>query len=104
MLGFSNEITWVYGNLDSLGVKATPNSWIKEISGNTVTLYNIYSEREWQEEYDNVVLVTMKYSNDELYKALRAVGAENVQRIGDAVTPRWVSDAIREGVRVGYAL
>ena len=104
VLGFSNEISWVYGNLDSLGVKATPNSWIKKIDGKTVTLYNIYSEREWQEEYDNVVLVTMKYSNDDLYTALKTAGGANVQRIGDAVAPRWVSDAIREGVRVAYAL
>lgn len=104
VLGFSNEISWIYAAADNLGIKQTPNSWIKEIDGKTVTLYNIYSEREWQEEYDNVVLITMKYSNDELYKALVDAGAKNVQRIGDAVTPRWVSDAVREGVRVAYAL
>jgi 2,4-dienoyl-CoA reductase-like NADH-dependent reductase (Old Yellow Enzyme family) len=103
VLGYSNEISWVYANLDTLGVKGTPNTWIKRIDGKKVTLYNIYSEREWEDEYDTVVLVTMKYPNDELYKALKAAG-RNVQRIGDAVTPRWVSEATREGVRVAYAL
>lgn len=103
-LGLTNEITWVYANLDTLGVRMTPNSWIKEISGKAVTLYNIYSAREWREEYDNVVLVTMKYSNDSLYKTLKAAGVPNVRRIGDAVAPRSVSEATREGVHVAYAL
>jgi len=103
-LGFTNEISWVYGNLDSLGVKVTANSWLRAIGAGTVTLYNIYSEREWDEEVDNVVLVTMKYSNDALYKALVAAGVGHVQRVGDAVTPRSVSEATREGLRLAYAL
>jgi 2,4-dienoyl-CoA reductase-like NADH-dependent reductase (Old Yellow Enzyme family) len=103
-LGFTNEISWVYANLDSLSVKLTPNSWVKQIAGSVVTLYNVYSEREWVEEYDNVVLVTMKYSNDTLYRVLKSDGRSTVRRIGDAVAPRWVSDAIREGVRVAYTL
>ncbi len=103
-LGLWNELSWVYATLDELGVRITPNSWVKQIEGSHVTCYNVYSEREWVEEFDNVVLVTMKYSNDALYKALKYNGAPHVKRIGDAVAPRWVSEATREATHLAYAL
>jgi len=103
-LGLWNELSWVYASLDELSVKMTPNSWLREIGPSSVTCYNIYSEREWEAQYDSVILVTMKYSNDALYKALTEQGVTHVQRIGDAVAPRWASEATREGIHVAYAL
>ncbi|MFN8204262.1 MAG: FAD-dependent oxidoreductase [Solirubrobacteraceae bacterium] len=104
MLGLSNELPWVHGALDELGVKVTPSSSIRQISGRQVTCFNLLSGREWTEDADTVVLVTMKYVNDALYKQLAEAGDVEVHRIGDVVTPRWVTDATREGVRLAYRL
>lgn len=104
LLGLANELPWVYGALDELGVKITPDSSIRSIAGKEVTCFNLFSNREWTEEVDNVVLVTMKYPNDDLYKQLADMDGVEVHRIGDAVTPRWVTDATREGVRLAYEL
>jgi hypothetical protein len=46
----------------------------------------------------------MKYSTNAIYKLLAASGFAELHQIGDAVAPRWVSEATREGVRVAYAL
>ena len=110
LLGLANELPWVYATMDELGIIVTLNSWIKSISGNQVTCYNIFSEREWVQEADSIVMLTTKYPNDELYKLLFSTdgastnGVKEVYRIGDAVTPRWVTDATREGVRLAYKL
>jgi 2,4-dienoyl-CoA reductase-like NADH-dependent reductase (Old Yellow Enzyme family) len=103
-LGLANELPWVHGALDELGVKVTPSSSIKGVTGTEVTCFNLMSGREWKEEADTVVLVTMKYPNDELYKQLDETEGVVVHRIGDAVTPRWVTDAVREGTRLAHQL
>jgi 2,4-dienoyl-CoA reductase-like NADH-dependent reductase (Old Yellow Enzyme family)/thioredoxin reductase len=98
------EMESTYARLDNLNVKVTPNAWVQSIRGTTVVCYNVYSRREWEMETDNVVLVTMKYSTNAIYKLLAASGFAELHQIGDAVAPRWVSEATREGVRVAYAL
>ena len=103
-LSFFNEIDFVYAKLDELGVRITPNTWVDSIVGTSVTCFNVYSRREWQQEADSVVLVTMKYSQNALYKVLAARGFGDLHQIGDAVAPRWISEATREGLRVGYML
>ena len=61
----------------------------------------------WSLEMDGVVLVTQQVSDDLLYRelvadpqALQATGIERVIRIGDAVTPRMISEAVFEGHRL----
>ena len=103
-LGYFNETGWVYARLDQLGVTVTPNSWISVISGVELRCFNVFSRREWRQEADTVVLVTSKYSNNELYGVLKASGHPDLHRIGDAVAPRWIDDATREGVRLAYSL
>jgi 2,4-dienoyl-CoA reductase-like NADH-dependent reductase (Old Yellow Enzyme family) len=92
-----NEIAWVYGRLDELGVRVVPSSWVKEIRSGAATCFNVFSSREWDEATDSVVLVTMKYSNMEPYKLLKARGLKTVHLIGDAKSPRHIGDAIRDG-------
>ncbi len=103
-LSFFNEIDSTYANLDELGVKVIPNAWVRGISGTEISCFNVYSRREWEQEADTVVLVTMKYSETAVYRLLAANGFADLHQIGDAVAPRWVSEATREGVRVAYAL
>ena len=92
------EMPLLYGKLDELGVKVVPSSWIKEIAGTKLSCFNVYSGREWEERADSVILVTMKYSNMEPYKLLKAKGVKGLHLIGDAKSPRQIGDAMRDGL------
>jgi dimethylamine/trimethylamine dehydrogenase len=61
----------------------------------------------WSLKMDATVLVTQRRSEDRLYReltadpdALTAAGIEGVYRIGDAVAPRMISEAIFDGHRL----
>jgi dimethylamine/trimethylamine dehydrogenase len=63
-------------------------------------------EDPWSVETDGIVLVTQQLSDDALYHelvgdpdALAAAGIRRVVRIGDAVAPRMISEAVFEGHR-----
>ena len=65
----------------------------------------------WSLECDGVVLVTQQVSDDELYRelvgdpeGLERAGIERVIRIGDAVAPRMISEAVFEGHRAAREL
>jgi 2,4-dienoyl-CoA reductase-like NADH-dependent reductase (Old Yellow Enzyme family) len=103
-LSFFNEIDFTYANFDKLGITVTPNTWVKNIHETTVTCFNVYTGREWVKTADSIVLVTSKYSCNELHALLASRGFGDLHEIGDAVAPRWISDATREGVRVAYSL
>lgn len=92
------ELPWLYTMLDAKKIKCTPNMWPARIEGKRVTLFHVYTGRETEVEVDNVVLVTMKYSNTELYKALKAKrdGLE-IHLIGDAKAPRFIGNAVLDG-------
>jgi 2,4-dienoyl-CoA reductase-like NADH-dependent reductase (Old Yellow Enzyme family) len=92
-----NEMSWVYGRLDELGVRVVASSWVKELHARGATCFNVFSSREWEEPADNVILVTMKYSNMETYKLLKGKGVKPLFLIGDAKSPRHIGDAIRDG-------
>ena len=94
------ETPFIHGRMDELGVRITPFSWVKEINGSEVLCYNVFSGREWIESVDDVVLVTMKYSNMEPYKLLKQKGVKPLYLIGDAKAPRQIGDALRDA----YAL
>jgi dimethylamine/trimethylamine dehydrogenase len=64
-------------------------------------------DQQWQSPADSLVLVTQQESSDSLYHqlisdatALTAAGIEAVYRIGDAVAPRMISEAIFDGHRL----
>jgi 2,4-dienoyl-CoA reductase-like NADH-dependent reductase (Old Yellow Enzyme family) len=92
-----NEIAFVYGRLDELGVRVVPASWVKEIRPGGARCFNVFSSREWDEAADSVILVTMKYSNMEPYKLLKAKGVKPLYLVGDAKSPRHIGDAMRDG-------
>lgn len=98
------ELPFVYENLDKLGVKRTPDSWIASIERGTATAFNVFSGRQWQVEADTVVLVTSKYSNAELGTWLRQAVDTPVHVIGDALAPRQVGDAVKEAMRLAFQL
>lgn len=94
---------FVMGALDELGVKTTPNTWVKEITEKGATCFNIHSAREFDIEADSIVLATMKYSNTELYKLLKDKGVE-CHLVGDAKAPRWIWNATHDGYKMGRDL
>jgi 2,4-dienoyl-CoA reductase-like NADH-dependent reductase (Old Yellow Enzyme family) len=87
----------IYGKMDELGVKITPSSWIKEVTNSGAICFNVFSSREWTVPADQVILVTMKYSNTEPYKLLKEKGVKPLFLIGDAKSPRQIGDALRDG-------
>lgn len=91
------EMPLIYSKMDELGIKITPSAWVKEISGSEVLCFNVFSSREWTLAADDVVLVTMKYSNVEPYKLLKEKGVKPLYLIGDAKSPRQIGDALRDG-------
>jgi 2,4-dienoyl-CoA reductase-like NADH-dependent reductase (Old Yellow Enzyme family)/thioredoxin reductase len=97
---FWNEMPWIYGKLDELGVEITSSAWIKEITGSGVNCFNVFSAREWTVAADSVVLVTMKYSNTDLYKLLKGRGVKPLYLIGDAKAPRQIGEAVRDGYSI----
>lgn len=104
-LFYWNEQPLVYGRLSSLGIQVIPNTWVKSIEGGKVTLYNVYnSSAEEQRQYDTVILTTMKYANNQLYRALKDRGLSELYLIGDAVAPRRITHAVHDGHRVARQL
>lgn len=81
--------------LISLGVKVSPFTWIRKISGKKVLLYNIFSENVQREmEVDSIVLITGRLQNDSLYAPFKAkipetylVGDSNLAgaKLGNAI-------------------
>ncbi len=94
---------YAMGRLDELGVKITPNSWVKAIDQGSVECFNIHSGREFAVTADTVVLATMKYSNVELVKLLKERNVE-CHLIGDARAPRWILTATHDGYKMGREL
>lgn len=91
------ELALMLEKMDKLGVKMTPYVWALGIGEAKVTCVNIFNMGHmWDVEADSVVLVTAKDSNTDIYKALKAKGIKS-RLIGDAVAPRWILNAVRDG-------
>ncbi len=99
-LAASRDWGKTHGMLRRLGVTFTVDEVLTEIDGATVTLTDLYThEFLGRESIDNIVLVKGAQAEDALFHALaprRAVGLD-LHLIGDALAPRRVADAIREG-------
>ena len=96
-LAASRDWGKVHGMLRRAGVRFHPDRELVEIAPDSVTLRDLYTgETEVLEGVDRVVMVVGSTARDGLMHALGATNAE-CHAIGDAVAPRRVNDAIREG-------
>src|SRR5215470_9910708 len=93
-------------HLHLAGVAVAHATTITEIAPGSVTGHDRYGE-PWSAGCDGVVLVTQQASRDALYTelagdpaALAAAGITGPYRIGDAVAPRMISEAIFDGHRL----
>ncbi|MBU1053176.1 MAG: FAD-dependent oxidoreductase [Proteobacteria bacterium] len=103
----TNHLPWVYSRILPK-VTLTPQTLIREISGNSLKVINVFTHQERViEGIDTVVLITGKERNDSLYKALRGKVSE-LYIVGDSAFPHGslsgIGDAIRDGHRVGRLL
>jgi 2,4-dienoyl-CoA reductase-like NADH-dependent reductase (Old Yellow Enzyme family)/thioredoxin reductase len=92
----TNHWPHVLPRIFSLGVKVSPFTWIKSISGKTVKLYNVYeaSLERTVEDVDNVVMLTGKIQNNSLHAAFK-------NKVKELFL---VGDARIAGARIGPAL
>ncbi len=98
-----NTIVTFYPILLSKGVTLTPLSWARAVNGQTVTLYNVYGGEERTVEVDDIVVALGGKSDRRLYDELAGKVGE-IHVVGDAVAPRRILYATRDGNRVGREL
>ena len=93
-------------HLHRAGVRVRPATTITGIGPGQVTGHDQHGE-PWSAPCDGIVLVTQQVSRDALYlelatgePALAAAGITGLYRIGDAVAPRMISEAVFDGHRL----
>jgi len=93
-------------HLHGAGIVAHRGVTITEVGADAVTGVDEF-DQPWSLATDAVVLVTLQESRDELFRALvdhaddlAVAGIEAVYRIGDAVAPRMISEAVFDGHRL----
>jgi len=93
-------------HLHGAGVRVLPATTVTGISPGSVTGHDGHGE-PWSAPCDGIVLVTQQAPQDALYTALAsdrpalaAAGISGLYRIGDAIAPRMISEAIFDGHRL----
>lgn len=98
------DLPVVLARLGERGLQYTVNHWIREIAGDTATVFDLFSGRERQMSgFDSFVLATGHEAEDDLYFELKEL-LPNVHRIGDCHAPRQIEHAIYEGELAGREL
>lgn len=98
-----NTIVTFFPLLLGKGVTLTPLTWVREVNGRTVRLYNLYGGEERTVEADDIVVALGGASDRTIYDEL-AGRVPELHVVGDAVAPRRVLYATRDGNRVGREL
>lgn len=94
---YTFEFVFIIPRLKQLGVKLSTQTYVKEISDNSVTLFDVFTNDERVvESVDAVVLSTMRRPQATLGKSLDGK-VDQLFLIGDALAPRGFPDAIFEG-------
>ncbi len=102
LYGPTGRYGFEYSRIAKLNVKCTINTYIKEISGNTVYAFNLFTKEEVvREDVDDIVIITSKQSHTDLYKQIKAKGKPEVFVIGDCAAPRGYGEAVYDGHKVG---
>lgn len=90
---------------DLMGVQMTPGFKLAAIRGGEVVLRNVFSGREEVRRPDAVVLALGADASESLrlYRALKG-RVPRLYRVGDALAPRTLDEAVWEGFRIGAEL
>ena len=84
-------------------IKIGPDTFVKSINEQSITVFNVYSGTHWEKTTQAVVLLTSHYSINNLYPLVKSI-MNDTYIIGDAVVPGPVHDAILEGHKLGREL
>jgi mycofactocin system FadH/OYE family oxidoreductase 2 len=91
----------IYDRLLGKGVIITPLTKLKEIKGDTVIVFNVFTKAERERQgIDTVVIASGGEANDSLYRSLKGQVKE-LYAIGQCLSPRKLRDSIGDGARVG---
>jgi 2,4-dienoyl-CoA reductase-like NADH-dependent reductase (Old Yellow Enzyme family) len=91
------ELPLIIPLLRNLGVRLTPQTYVKTIGERSVTLFDVFTNREEiRENIDAVVLVTMRRPVADLASDLEGK-VDQLFTIGDALAPRGHAEAYYEG-------
>lgn len=95
------ELPLIIPQLRNLGVRLTPQTYVKSIGEDTVTVFDVFTNREEvREGVDAVVLATMRKPVAGLAAELEGK-VEQLFTIGDALAPRGHAEAYYEGSYFG---
>ncbi|HSW58835.1 MAG TPA: FAD-dependent oxidoreductase, partial [Dehalococcoidales bacterium] len=103
ILATQNPFIWQ--RLRKNGVKITQLAKIKQISGRTVTIIDVWSgDERIIDDVDTVVMATGYLPDNDLYKKLRdkANGLNELYIIGDSAAPRRSLEAIHDGYLTAF--
>jgi uncharacterized FAD-dependent dehydrogenase len=90
---------WIMPRVYKAGVRVLADHFVKEIDGETITLYNVHHEEAKQTlPADWIVMATGRRSENALYQLLRDRGI-STEMIGDSAAPRYTYEAVYEGHR-----
>ena len=104
-LAGTQDLPWLLPRLARLDVRLSPNHFIESIDRRRVNVYETLTRRHrLVEDVDTVVLSMLRSPADALFRQLSDAGTTPTHRIGDAVAPRSVAEAIYEGEKLGRAL
>jgi hypothetical protein len=90
----------VFPKLVKAGVEMIEQATITEITADTVEIAQIWTGAARRLPASSVVMNMLRTGDAGLYHELKADGV-NVRRIGDAVAPRAVDEAVYEGMELG---
>lgn len=97
-LASSRDWGKVHGMLLLLGVDFRVDSELSEITETGATVRNLYTGKtETLDDVETVVMVVGSDAQDALYHEISTTDGPECHLIGDAMSPRRVNDAIREG-------
>ncbi|MDP6604875.1 MAG: FAD-dependent oxidoreductase [Dehalococcoidia bacterium] len=98
-----NTIVMLMPRVVEKGAQLEPLTWVRRIDGDTVTLYSLITGEDRSIEVDTVVFACGGESDNAIYQALQG-RVPDVQLVGDALAPRRMLYATRDGNRVGKAI
>lgn len=91
----------IYGRLFEQGLSYHVNSWARELSGDALTMVNLYTGAETLlEGVETLVLLTGLEASEDLCFSLKG-RVQHLRRIGDCLAPRRLDHAIYEAILLG---
>jgi mycofactocin system FadH/OYE family oxidoreductase 2 len=94
----------LYSRVLNKGVVITTLTKVREIKGNTVVAYNVFTNVDrYIEGVDTIVFATDGKANDSLYRSLKGKVKE-LYEVGQCVSPRKLLESVYDGAVVGRKL